>query len=308
MKSTFGLLCAAAVTLFSTTSAYSDNIFEVRLAWVSGAQKTDLDLSVQNSVGQVVDYARPTSSWGVTHVRDDLGSAYSSSYESFSIDTQKMDCGGGKYDFYISHYSGPSITSRLTAYLNGVVAAGPFSKTTQQGQRVLTATYTAVPQNCASHQSVLSEPLMSQIVDGNDLLVLLVFPAGINQNTNFNTRIEVPTNYLVKRVEVLKSALEIRNQQFRVVGNNLKTDTIWLFADLALGYVPYVGNLLSFSRGGYDMLVDSLEDLATINSNYLAATTRTVNLVSPRNVKILLWYTKIGTGDDAPTITTVGGF
>jgi hypothetical protein len=295
------------VISFFSFSANSAS-FEVRLTWVSGAQPTDLDLSVQNSAGQVVDWGHRSSTWGATHTLDNHGTANSSSYESFTIDTQKMDCAGGRYDFYISHWSGPSIASTITALQNGNTVAGPFNFRTTVNEKLGAVTYTAVPQNCTSSNPILSNPSISTMVDGNDLLGLLVFPATLNSGTSFTTTIDVPTNYSVKRVEILKSALEIRNERLRIVANSLKTDTLWLFTDTAIGFIPVIGDVASFARGGYDVIATSLEDIASANANYVAATTRTVRLINPRNVKILIWYTKIGAGSASPTVTTIANF
>jgi hypothetical protein len=88
----------------------------------------------------------------------------------------------------------------------------------------------------------------------------------------------------------------------------LKTDTLWLFTDTAIGFIPVIGDVASFARGGYDVIATSLEDIASANANYVAATTRTVRLINPRNVKILIWYTKIGAGSASPTVTTIANF
>lgn len=135
---------------FSSLGALAAGLYEVRLTWDSWAEKTDLDLSVVNSKGQVVDYANRTSTWGAKHTRDDLGAAYSNSYESFSIDINTMDCLGGDYKFYVSHYSGPSVTSRVSAS-NGT-SYGYLDIYTRLKDKALAFTYTGIPQNCIGNQ------------------------------------------------------------------------------------------------------------------------------------------------------------
>jgi hypothetical protein len=256
---------------------------------------------VVNANGQRVDYAQRTSNWGATFLVDDQGRANGASRESFSVDIQKMDCAGGTYQFWISHYSGPSVTSTLSATQGGR-SAGTWSYRSVGGQQIAAVSYTAQPQNCRA--AVLSSPRLVQLSDGNDLIGVVVFPADLNLGYNFVTRIDVPTNYIVKRMEVLKTASELAIERNRLIVNSTKTQVFWLFADTAIGFIPVVGDLAAFARGGIDIYVSSNRDIAAVTDQYLASTSRTLNLVNARNVKVLIWYQKISAGDAAPTMTT----
>jgi uncharacterized protein YfaP (DUF2135 family) len=117
-----------------SVSAEANRIFTVKLTWQSGSTRTDLDLTVKNPLGEEVNYARTTSNWGAQHIRDDRGSSNSTSYETFNVDLDQMDCfASGKYQFFISHYSGPSTRATITAEQNGQIV-GTWQYTTSSGK------------------------------------------------------------------------------------------------------------------------------------------------------------------------------
>jgi len=130
-------------------NAWANRIFTVKLTWKSGNEVVDLDLSVTNPMGEKVFYGNPHSNWGAEHVRDETGSQYSSSYEEFNVDLDQMDCfSSGRYQFDISHYGGPSVTSTITAEQNGQVV-GSWEVTTEADDTKYGVHYDADKTRCS---------------------------------------------------------------------------------------------------------------------------------------------------------------
>lgn len=142
------------LALLSSSAGAGGNI-DIRLEWQSGASAIDLDLYVKNPKGDIVDYSNQTSIWGAQHTRDDQGDRNTSSYESFTINLDDMDCyATGTYEFHIYHYDGVSVSSVIKAEINGqAVGASPWTFNTVDGQELLALTYDADQSRCSTNNS-----------------------------------------------------------------------------------------------------------------------------------------------------------
>lgn len=136
------------LTFFLPLVAQAENIFAVKLEWTSGARRSDLDLYFQNPRGEIVNYSKRESIWGLTHVRDDQGQSNQYSYELFNADADVMDCfATGEFKVFISHYSGDRVTSKITATMNGQTY-GPWYFTTSAGDNLYAVYYGADRNRC----------------------------------------------------------------------------------------------------------------------------------------------------------------
>ncbi|MDM8560832.1 hypothetical protein [Candidatus Parabeggiatoa sp. HSG14] len=143
------IFCLSSILLLFGSFMAKAETLTVNLEWTSGSQATDLDLYVVNPKNEWCNWKNRNTNWGATHTRDDQGKAGKSSYESYSIDLNAMDCyTSGKYTLYIHHYGGPSITSTIS-----VPGVNSWNFTTSKDDFVSTVYYSADKARCVASQS-----------------------------------------------------------------------------------------------------------------------------------------------------------
>ena len=305
-----------SLLLIVTSVTEAANTFDVQLSWTSPTQSTDLDLYIKNSRGQIVDYSQRTSDWGATHVRDDQGQPFQRSYESFSVDLEKMDCLGGTYTFYISHYSGPSVSSTVSVTKAGATI-GSWAFTTAAGQVQSVISYTGQPAQCPANQ--LSSPTIDHVTVGGEVVAVISFPT--NSYTGvFSTTITLPPGSYIKSISLLRTAAEIYAEKITMITDKAKSDVVMLalssipISDLVGKYLPDVTrrlpglNLLGLGYGAYRIGMATLQEIAEANTELERTQKTNVIFAAQRNVKYIIWYQKPPQGTGLLNAVTVAGF
>lgn len=139
------MLQIAFFSLLSVSSAFAvpyweDAELKVRLEWSSGDVPVDLDLSIQAPSGTKLYYANKDTDWGFFS-KDDRGYKNGASYEEVYFDLYDAEVSGsGRYNFLVSHYSGPAVTATLSYWMGGVYQ-GKFTYTFNPGDRNVNFVY-----------------------------------------------------------------------------------------------------------------------------------------------------------------------
>jgi len=291
------------LTLFSSPVFASGNI-DVRLEWFSGSSRVDLDLYVKNPNGNIVNYSNKTSDWGAQHTRDDTGQSNSNSYETFTINLDDMDCyATGRYEFHISHYSGPDVTSVITATINGqAVGNSPWTFNTTDDQDLLALRYDADQSRCQSSSndisvnlSNLEKPRIVGMVDGTgtdyEYLALVVFPENMNEGEDYAVHLGVHDSYKIKKIEILETASE--NYQKKLSASTTayaiaQTESV---ANALIGLIPLYGDAVALAASQVQINGQLVYDMNKALNELTAKTeaARDIIIENPRGVKYLFW-------------------